>query len=208
METIGHAPDYEGQLGDKRLENRGKLISSALLQSRTSIVHSATKSEAEQKGFYRFLGNDAISETRLIKEMTQRCATNTVGREVLVIQDSSSLGLSNNAQNIKPGSGLGLVGNKAGLGFLSHVSLVLDAHNESVLGFCDVQLWHRTTDKSNNTTGAYKHQAIEEKESYKWIKASNQAKEVLSAASHITIIQDREGDIYEQFCVIPDHRLY
>lgn len=208
METIGHAPEYEGRLGDKRLEKRAKLISSALLQSRTSIVHSATKSEAEQKGFYRFLGNDAVSEASLIKEMTQRCARNTVGREVLVIQDSSSLGLSNNAKNIKSGSGLGLVGNKAGLGFLSHVSLVLDANTESMLGFCDVQLWHRTTDKSNNTTGAYKYQAIEEKESYKWIKASNQAKEVLSAASHITIIQDREGDIYEQFCVIPDHRTH
>jgi hypothetical protein len=94
METIGHAPEYEGRLGDKRLEKRAKLISSALLQSRTSTIHSATKSEAEQKGFYRFLGNDTVSEASLIKEMTQRCARNTVGREVLVIQDSSSLGLS------------------------------------------------------------------------------------------------------------------
>jgi hypothetical protein len=206
MGTIGHAPDYDGQLGDKCLEQPGKLISSALLQSRTSTIHSATKSEAEQNGFYRFLGNESVSEGVLIKEMTQRCARNAVGREVLVIQDSSSLGLSNNARNIKADSGLGLVGNKKGLGFLSHVSLVLDAHTESMLGFCDIQLWHRTLDKSNNTTGACKHQPIEAKESYKWIKASNQAKEVLSAASDITIIQDRERDIYEQFCLIPDHR--
>ncbi len=54
MEIIGHAPDYEGQLGDKRLEQRAKLIASSLLQSRTSTIHSATKSEAEQKGFIAF----------------------------------------------------------------------------------------------------------------------------------------------------------
>lgn len=188
------------------MEQRAKIISSSLLLSKTSTVHSATRSEAEQKGFYRFLGNDSVSESVLIKEMTSRCKRNVSEREVIVIQDSSSLGLSRNANNIKAGSGLGFVGNKTGLGFLSHVSIVLDANNESILGFCDVQLWHRKEDKSNNTTRVYKKEAIESKESYKWIRASSQAKDTLSGASHITIIQDREGDIYEQFALIPDSK--
>jgi hypothetical protein len=204
MEHIRHKPSFAGILGDKRLERRADLISSSLLQSRTSVIHSATKNEAEQRGFYRFLCNQEVKEEDLIREMTQRCAKNIIGREILVIQDSSSLGLSHNAKNIKTDSGLGLVGNKIGLGFLSHVSLVLDANNESILGFCDIQLWHRTKDKSNNTTGAYKTEPIEDKESYKWIRASNQAKSTLSKATHVTIIQDREGDIYEQFCLIPN----
>lgn len=66
---------------------------------------------------------------------------------------------------------MGLVGNKKGLGFLLHCSLVLDADKETMLGFSDIQLWHRKEDKSNNTTQAYKQQFIEDKESYKWIKA-------------------------------------
>lgn len=206
MKLIGHEPDFSGLLGDKRLEHRAKLISSSLLLSKSSTIHSATRSEAEQKGFYRFLGNDSVSESVLIKEMTTRCQRNVSEREVIVIQDSSSLGLSRNANNIKAGSGLGLVGNKKGLGFLSHVSIVLDANNESILGFCDIQLWHRKEDKSNNTTRIYKKQAVESKESYKWIRASNQAKDTLSGASGITIIQDREGDIYEQFALIPDNK--
>ncbi|MCZ4222492.1 IS4 family transposase [Pedobacter rhodius] len=206
MERIVHKPDFDGLLGDKRLERRAELISSSLLQSRSSVIHSATKNEAEQKGFYRFLCNESVNESDLIREMIQRCARNTVGKDVLVIQDSSSFGLSKNANNIKPSSGLGLVGNKTGLGFLSHVSLVLDASSEAILGFCDLQLWHRTKDKSNNTTKVYKREPLEEKESFKWIKAGNKAKAILSEASHITIIQDREGDIYEQFCLIPDYR--
>ena len=206
MELISNRADYSGKLGDKRLERRAELLSNALTNSRTSVVHKATRDEAEQKGFYRFLNNDAVSEEQLIEALRSRCATNVQGRDVLVIEDSSSLGFSHQAGNIKENSGMGLVGNKKGLGFLSHVSLVLDAHSEAMLGFCDVQLWHRIQDKANNTTRVYKKQPIEQKESYKWIKASKQAKDKLSSANSMIIIQDREGDLYEQFCEIADGR--
>lgn len=49
---------------------------------------------------------------------------------------------------------------------------------------------------------------IEEKESYKWIESSLNSKKVLEKAGEIIIIQDREGDIYEQFCVVPDNRTH
>lgn len=143
MELVSNRPDYSGKLGDKRLERRAELLSNALANSRTSVVHKVTNSETEQKGFYRFLNNESFSEEQLTEALRSRCATNVRGRDVLVIQDSSSLGFSHLAGNIKENSGMGLVGNKKGLGFLSHVSLALDAHNETMLGFCDVQLWHR-----------------------------------------------------------------
>jgi hypothetical protein len=206
MELIGHSPDYTGKFGDKRLAKRAQLLSNALLFGKTSSIHGTTKSEAEQKGFYRFLSNDRVTEQEMTKELTDRCRNNICGRRVILIQDSSSVGLSQHASHIKAGSGVGLVGNKMGLGFLAHTSLVIDAKTDTMLGFSDVQLWHRTEDKSNNTTGIYKKQPIEEKESYKWIKASRQGKACLAEAESITIIQDREGDIYEQFCLIPDER--
>jgi hypothetical protein len=114
--------------------------------------------------------------------------------------------LNHNAKNIKKGSGVGFVGNKQGVGFLAHCSIVIDTNSETMLGFSDVQLWHRTEDKANNTTKAYKKLHIEEKESYKWIKASQHSKELLNSAKSITIIEDREGDIYEQFYSIPDEK--
>ena len=40
---------------------------------------------------------------------------------------------------------------------------------------------------------------ILEKESGKWIKGNNRAKRYLSDATAVIIIQDREGDVYEQF---------
>ncbi len=71
-----------------------------------------------------------------------------------------------------------------------------------------MQMWHRREDKANNTTQLYKKQFIEEKESFKWIKASQNSKDVLASAKTRTIIEDREGDIYEQFCLIPDEKTH
>lgn len=200
--------NFNGLFSDKRLEKRASLIELILLSSVTSSIHGSTQDESEQKGFYRFLENERASEETLIKVLTNRCGNNVANRDVLVIQDSCSIGLSHNASNIKKNSGVGFVGNKIGIGFLTHTSLVIDANNETMLGFSDVQLWHRTQDKANNTTKAYKKQNIEEKESYKWIKASNKTKEILSNAKSITIIEDREGDIYEQFSCIPDEKTH
>ncbi len=206
MELISHKANYKSLFPDKRLEKRASMIAQSLLLSRTASVHGATRHEAEQKGFYRFLDNKKVTEDILIQELTDRCSKNVVNRDITVIQDTISFGLNHNAKNIKQGSGVGFVGNKKGVGFLAHCSLVIDTNSETMLGFSDVQLWHRTEDKANNTTQAYKKQSIEEKESYKWIKASKQTKELLNNAKSITIIEDREGDIYEQFCSIPDEK--
>jgi hypothetical protein len=203
---IGHTPDYKGVFPDKRLDERARLISQALLSSKTSSINATTENEKEQKGFYRFLANERVTEQALVKELTTRCASNVTDKDVVVIEDTTSIGLSQYSNSIKALSGLGLVGNKTGLGFLSHCSLVIDADTEAMLGFSDVQVWHRTEDKANNTTRAYKKQPIEEKESNKWMKGSLNSKEVLSSARSITIIQDREGDIYQQFCAVPDEK--
>jgi hypothetical protein len=49
---------------------------------------------------------------------------------------------------------------------------------------------------------------IEHKESYKWIESSLNSKKTLASAQEIIIVQDREGDIYEQFWSIPDARTH
>jgi len=208
MEKISHKPDFRGIFNDKRLDKRAETIAALLMASRSNSVKGITKNEAEQKGFYRFLENENVEENRLVEEIQNRCRINVAGRQVIAIQDSSSIGLSKKRNHLQKNSGVGLVGNKEGIGFLIHTTLVLDAQDETMLGFSAMQLWHRKEDKANSTTQIYKHQPIEEKESYKWIESSNQSKEVLSDAEGITIVEDREGDIYEQFCLIPDSKTH
>ena len=169
MSKISYTTNFQGIFCDKRLDKRGDIIGSAVINSKGSSINSITKDEAEQKGMYRFLDNDEVNERKLIKELTYRCGLNVQDRDVLVLADTSNIGLSKHVNHLKPASGLGLVGNKLGTGFLAHCSLVIDANNKTMLGFSDVHLWHREENKSNNTTRIYKKQFIEEKESFRWI---------------------------------------
>src|SRR5699024_8802699 len=53
----------------------------------------------------------------------------------------------------------------------------------------------------------YNNLPIEEKESYKWIEASRNTQSALAdVVEGMVIVQDREGDIYEQFAVIPNQQ--
>ena len=208
METISHKPKYENKFSDKRLDKRAEQIASLLLHSRVSSIKGITKNESEQKAFYRFLENEKVEEGILINELKERCSVVSKGRDVLVLQDTTEIGLSKHAGRLMPDSGVGLAGNKTGLGFMLHASLVLDANRLTALGFSDLHFWHRIEHKDNNGTKKYKKLPIEEKESFRWIKASRTSKQTLSEANSITIIEDREGDIYEQFASVPDERTH
>jgi hypothetical protein len=92
--------------------------------------------------------------------------------------------------------------------FKIHPGMVMDSENLNPLGFSWVKVFHRDEEMPDRNKRNYKKQAIEEKESFKWIEVAQKSKEVLSEASTITIIEDREGDIYEQFALIPDEKTH
>jgi hypothetical protein len=63
-------------------------------------------------------------------------------------------------------------------------------------------------EKQDKNVRNYKSLPINKKESYKWIETSLKTKECLKDAEAIVIVQDREGDIFEQIEQIPDQRTY
>jgi hypothetical protein len=164
--------------------------------------------EAEQRGAYRFLANEKVEEKILISAVKERSSYLCAGKDVLVIQDTTEINMENHRGRLKQRSGIGLTGNNKDLGFFMHGSIVLDADNETMLGFSDIQLWHRDESKQSKEERNYSTLPIEEKESNKWIKASEESKEQLKEAGTVTFIEDREGDIYEQFARIPDERTH
>ncbi len=206
--SISQRENYRGKFSDKRLDKRAEQLSSILYFGRSSSVHEITMTEAEQKASYRFLSNEKVEEKILIDTAKERSSYLCQGKEVLVIQDTTEINLDNHRNRIERGTGIGLTGNNEDLGFFLHSSLVLDAHSETCLGFSDIQLWHRDEEKEDKQQRDYKKLPIEEKESYKWIKACLQSKQHLSKAASVTFIEDREGDIYEQFASIPDERTH
>lgn len=203
--SISQRENYIGKFKDKRLDKRANLLSAAFYHGRTSSIHGVTFSEAEQKGAYRFLSNEKVQEQTLIEVCKERSGYLCEGKDVIVPIDTSEINMDNHRNRIKAGTGLGVTGNNKDVGFFIHASLVMDAATDTSLGFSDIQLWHRDQEREQTN---YKQLPIEQKESYKWIKACQESKKHLSKAASVTFIQDREGDIYEQFATIPDERTH
>ena len=73
--------------------------------------------------------------------------------------------------------------------------LAIDADNHHCLGLVGAQGDVRREGATVNR----RQRPIEEKESYRWLHGVETAEQVLKEAAHITHVQDREGDIYEEF---------
>lgn len=128
-------------------------------------------------------------------------AATACGRHVLAIQDTSEINYE--AQRGRKRR-LGKVGNGSDIGLFVHPVLAVDAVTEECLGLVDVQVWRRSKRKAAN----YKRQPIEKKESYRWLKGASQATAVMAEAAMVTVIDDREADIYEKWARLPDARTH
>jgi len=141
--------------------------------------------------------------------MVTNCRMACTGKYVVCLQDTTEINLSSHSKRIKKDSYIGTTNAKGekGLGFLLHPSLVLDACNGTPYGYADIKVWNRSLELTTKFERAYNSLPIEEKESYKWIEVSKNTKSALcDIVERIVIVQDREGDIYEQFAMIPDDK--
>ena len=99
---------------------------------------------------------------------------------------------------------MGKVGNGEDLGLFVHPALAVDAQDATVLGLAGATIWRRFKGKAEN----YQELPIEEKESHRWLSTPLAARALLSGAALVTIIADREADIYELFARLPDARTH
>lgn len=194
-------------LGDVRLNNRGNQILVDLFRSGVHSIRQTCQSEAAAKGFYRFLQNDRVSEEAIINNMVHSCKASSAGKYVVCIQDTTEVNLSSHSGRINKDEFIGTTNakNDKGLGYFLHPSLVVDAYEGIPYGYAAVKIWNRPLEFQSKHERNYSSLPIEEKESWKWIEVSRNTQEALSSTVEgMIIVQDREGDIYDQFCLIPD----
>lgn len=200
--------DYEDFTGDKRLDRRLQQLSQNLSLTPGSNISQLSDSRSEQVAYYRLLENDKLTEEALITEHTSRMEKLCEDRDLLVLMDTCEVNLSKNKNRIKPGSGIGQSANSENATcFKFHPGLVLNESDFNVLGFSGIKVFH-TQPGLNRHQRNYKRTPIQEKESYKWIDVCLQSKKTLSKANRVTFIQDREGDIFEQFALVPEKQYH
>jgi len=205
--VINKIVDYAGCFFDKRLENRGEEIVKKMIEKETAVLNQLSNNRAELVGASRFFNNISVTEEVLIEECAGRCKNAVVGQHVLAIQDTSEINYESHRGKLSNHDPeWGPVGNDKDIGFFIHPVLVLKRENAFPLGIADVHVWNRNWDKKTKKERKYQSQPIEEKESYRWIECSEASKKVLSESASVTIVADREGDIYEEFVRVPDEK--
>jgi hypothetical protein len=124
-----------------------------------------------------------VTPEEMLEEAATRTAQRCVGRPVLAIQDTTVLR--------SQGGGGG--------GEYLHAILAVDAQDGAILGLIDGQFLTRAAGRR----AARKSTPIEEKESFRWLHGADQAASVCAGAASVTVIGDRESDIFEAFALKP-----
>ena len=172
----------------------------SFFSSTSSSIRQAGTSRAQQKGMYRFFNNEKVSEEDLVSACLERTESVSKGRHVLVLNDTSEINLDSHSGRLQPESGIGLVGNNKNVGFFTHLGLVVDIETYQAIGYSSIHFWNRSMDPGQNKfIRGYKNMPVEEKESYKWLRCITESRKVLQDAASITVVGDRESDMYELF---------
>jgi len=129
----------------------------------------------------RLLRNPAVTPGEMAATAASRTASRCAGRHVLAIQDTT------------------VVQSQGGGGLHLHATLAVDALDGVILGLVDGRFLSRT----GGLRDSRRARAIEDKESHRWLQAADRAAAVCAAAACVTVIADREGDIYEAFARRP-----
>ncbi len=139
--------------------------------------------------FNRFLGNAKVTTARIIESWSEGTVAAADGRHILAIQDTSEINFATTARRRR---GLGEIGKGNGHGVLLHSMLAVDAENGSCLGLLGGEVWTR----KGRRTISHDLRDLSDKESQRWITTALAAKPLLAKAAMVTVIGDRESDIF------------
>lgn len=129
----------------------------------------------------RFLRNPAVITEDMVAEAGRRTAARCEGRRVLAIQDTT------------------VVRSEGGGGLYLHPVLMVDADDGAILGLAHASFLDREQGKRSSR----RRKAVADKESQRWLDGAHKASELGAAAAQVTVVADRESDIFAAFATRP-----
>jgi hypothetical protein len=179
-----------------------------MIEKNTVILNQLAKGRSDLVGFSRFLNNEKITTDKLIGSAVHRCGQLVEDRHVLIVNDTTDFNFRDHYNYLdEADEHLGPMSNEGDMGFYLHPGLVVDAQDGMSLGFSYVKIWNRTPGNIRGRGNKqYVRLPLQEKESYRWIECGMESKKNLQKANHLTIIADRESDIYEEFAWLADDK--
>jgi hypothetical protein len=151
----------------------------------------------DELGAGRFFANDKVTPERIVESWSDRTALAVAGQHVLATQDTSEIKYATKANRRR---GLGQCGHGNAYGVLVHAMLAVDANSGACLGLVGGKVWNR----DEPVTTPLRKRALADKESRRWVETAEQARAVLAGAAMVTVVSDREGDIYPSWARLPE----
>ncbi len=146
--------------------------------------------------FNRFLANRKVTVERLVAGWGEQSSAAAVGRHVLAIQDTSEIHFRTTRGRTR---GLGEIGKGVGRGVLLHAMVALDAESQACLGLVAGEIWTR----KGRISVPHRKRPLDQKESRRWVETAAAAKNVLATAATVTMVADREADLYALWALVP-----
>jgi hypothetical protein len=171
----------------------------ALVERPCSCIRRLAGRRSQEVRFTRFLRNHSVTAGEMVCHAAAGTAARVTDRDIVVVQDTSELALGGRRARE---NGYGPVGKGGALGgLLLHAGLVLEVGSNALLGLVEAKVWNRDDGKA----APRRSRATKVKESQRWLDVAARAGDVLAAAKSITVISDRESDIYEHFAQRPSN---
>lgn len=183
--------------GDIRVAERAEWLVERVAAMGTLVVRRVGETRAGEKAIHRFLSSRYVSADRIVETHAARTAAACAGRRVLVVQDTTEINFSGCEQKRR---GFGPAADGKTPGFFIHPVIAVDVETEAAVGLVDAAIWTRPKTRAKARRG----RRLEEKESARWLSGCEAAAKVLNEAASVTMVADRESDIYELFARKPD----
>ena len=169
--------------------------------SQTVCLRRLGKTRGDELGAGSFFNNKKVTAERIVESWSQQTRGAVTGRHVLAIQDTTEVHFVTRPQRRR---GLGRCGHGNAHGVLAHVMMAVDADTEACLGLVGGQVWNR----EGPVASPLRERALPDRESRRWVETAVEAKEILSDAAMVTVISDREGDIYPLWGRVPGETVH
>ena len=210
---------------DKRLDKKYDSLVTCMVTNGSAVINRACTKASDKKSAYRFINNKNVRLSSIVTDLKKQLIDNVKSlnvKDLLVAQDTMEIVRENIVKRLKKGGREVLECARTNKGMRSHSAIVMNASNGMPMGFGYLQIWGRTpkplsriegedfsedrkrqpsyyiTDPdSGKTRYKYNIPVMErDSESSRWIDASREIRESLDKDVHMTVVQDREGDMY------------
>ena len=179
---------------------------SRMAEGGSVVINRLVSTRRYKMSMYRFLGNHRVEPALVLEAIQSHCRSVMRPRHYLNLQDTSEFDYtgSNGRRDLKE---LGPVGNDLNQGIFVHPCMIVDAEELCAVGFGNIELYIRdSNEKVDAKQRKHDSLATRSKESKRWIEGPNKSKEVLPEGATMTVVGDREMDMYEVMTQIPDNR--